>query len=129
MSLAVRLFVSSMLFALGIASAYVWATHELVGTILLGMMAVAMITVAVYIVVAEKESNLASDAPDVDPKELAGENLGSFTLESYWPILGAAATVLLVQGVVFLPGTSAVASLIAASLLFFAIRFLIREST
>ena len=103
-SLAVRLFVSSMLFAIGIAGAYAWATHELIGTILLGMMAIAMITVAVYIVIAEKESNLAADAPDVDPRDLAGENLGSFTLESYWPILGAAGTVLLVQGVVFLPG-------------------------
>ncbi len=129
MSLAVRLFVSSMLFAIGIAAAYAWATHELIGTILLGMMAVAMITVAVFMVVAQRESNLASDAPEVDPGALAGENLGSFTLESYWPILGAAGTVLLVQGVVFLPGTSAVASLIAASLLFFSIRFLIREST
>ncbi len=129
MSLAVRLFLSSMLFAIGIAAAYLWATHEVVGTVLLGMMAIAMITVAVYIVVAEKESNLASDAPDVKPSDFAGESLGSFTLESYWPILGALGTVLLVQGVVFLPGTAAVASLIAAALLFFSIRFLIREST
>jgi hypothetical protein len=129
MSLATRLFVSSMLFAIGIAGAYLWATHEIVGTILLGMMAIAMITCAVYIVVAEKESNLAGDAPNVKPEDLAGENLGSFTLESYWPIVGALGTVLLVQGVVFLPGTAAIASLSAAALLFFSIRFLIREST
>ncbi len=129
MRLATRLFVSSMLFAIGIAGAYLWATHEIVGTILLGMMAIAMIVCAAYIVVAEKESNLAGDAPNVKPEDLAGENLGSFTLESYWPIVGALGTVLLVQGVVFLPGTAAIASLSAAALLFFSIRFLIREST
>lgn len=118
-----------MLFALGIAGAYVWATRDVVGTVLLSMMAVAMIVVAAYIVVAEKESNLASDAPKVRPEELTGEVLGAFTMESYWPILGAAATALLVLGVVFLPGPSATAALIASALLFFAIRFMIREST
>ncbi|GAC1417747.1 MAG: hypothetical protein NVS3B16_09990 [Vulcanimicrobiaceae bacterium] len=129
MKIAVRLFLSSMLFALGIAGAYAWATRDIVGTILLGMMAVAMIFVAGYILVAEKEANLASDAQNARPTELTGEILGVFTTESYWPILGAAATALLLLGVVFLPGPSATAALVASAMLFFAIRFMIREST
>jgi len=129
MKIAVRLFLSSMLFALGIAGAYAWSTRDIVGTVLLAMMAVAMIFVAGYIVVAEKESNLASDAPKASPLDLVGESMGTFTLESYWPILGAAATALLLLGVVFLPGPSATAALVASALLFFAIRFMVREST
>ena len=104
MSLAVRLFLSSMIFAIAIAAGYAIATRDLVGTLLLGTMAIAMIVVSVYIVVAEKESDLACDVPDAKSEDLAGESLGSFTLESYWPILGAAATTLLLLGVVFLPG-------------------------
>ena len=129
MKIAVRLFVSSMLFALGIAGAYAWATRDPVGTVLLLMMAAAMIVVAGFILVAEKEANLASDAPQATPAASSGEDLGVFTLESYWPILGAAGTTLLLVGVVFLPGPSAIAALVAAAILFFAIRFMVREST
>ena len=129
MKIAVRLFLSSMIFAIVIAGAYAWATKDLVGSVLLITMAIAMLVLAIFTVVAEKEANLASDSQETPSSALAGENLGVFSLESYWPVMGAAGTVLLVMGVVFLPGPSAVTALIAAAILFFTFRFLIREST
>ena len=128
MKIAVRLFVSSMLFALAIAGAYLWSTRDIVGVVLLSMMAIAMIVVAGYIIVAEKEAHLASDAPGATPSDVAGESLGVFSVESYWPVIGAAATALMLVGVVFLPGPFAIVALAAAAALMFSLRFLIRES-
>ena len=118
-----------MSFAIAIATVYAFTTHDIVGTVFLGMMAVALVFVAIFILVAEREANLASDVPSAQPRDSAGEDLGMFTLESYWPIVGAAATALLVIGVVFLPGPSATTALVAAAALFFVLRFLLREST
>jgi len=127
--IGVRLFLSSMLFAVLIAGAYVIATHDYIGTVMLATMAVALITIAVWIVVAEREADLGGDHPERDASDAVGENLGMFTLESYWPICGALATTLMTIGIVFLPGASAVATLFAAALLLFVLRFLVREST
>ncbi len=129
MKISVRLFLSSMTFAIVIATVYAFTTHDIVGTVFLAMMAVALVVVAIFILVAEKEAHLASDVPSAQPRDSSGEDLGMFTLESYWPIVGAAATTLLVLGVVFLPGPSATTSLVAAAALFFVLRFLLREST
>ena len=129
MKIGVRLFLSSMAFAVVVACAYVVATHDAIGTVMLATMAVALIVIAAWVVVAEREADLDSDDPERTPASAAGENLGVFTLESYWPIVGAFATTLMTIGVVFLPGASAVAACLAAALLFFILRFLVREST
>ena len=129
MKIAVRLFLSSMVFGIAIASAYWIATHDIVGVLFLGTMAIALIVVATYIVVAEREANLAGDDAALAPADVAGEALGVFSFESYWPILAALGVTLLFAGVVFLPGVSLLPALVGAALLAWTLRFMLREST
>jgi hypothetical protein len=129
MKIAVRLFLSSMIFAVLIAVAYWASTGDITGVVFLGMMALALIIVAAYIVVAEREADLAADRPDREPAQSAGEVLGAFTLESYWPILAALGSALLLCGIVFTPGISFTALLVGAALIAWTARFLVREST
>lgn len=129
MKIGVRLLVSSMVFGIVIATAYGFTTHDVAGVLLLGFMALALVIAAVYIVVAERESSLASDAPDVKPTDRSGEEMGIYTLESYWPILAAAGTTCVLCGVVFLPGVSLGLFLFGVALVAWTLRFLVREST
>ena len=129
MKIGVRLFLSSMAFAVVIATVYGFTTHDVVGMIFLGGMALALIIVAIFIIVAEREANLAGDNENMSPADVAGEEMGVFTLESYWPILGAAGAALFVLGVVFVPGVSFGLMLAGAALIAWTLRFLVREST
>ncbi len=129
MKIGVRLFLSSMAFGIVIAAIYGFTTHDIVGVIFLGGMALALVIVAMFIVVAEREANLAGDHEDMSPADIAGEELGVFTLESYWPILAAAGATLFLLGVVFVPGVSFGLVLIGAALLAWTARFMVREST
>ena len=129
MKTGVRLLLSSVSFAVVIAAAYGYFTHDIVGVIFLGMMALALIIVAGFIVIAEREAHLEGDKPDLTPLTAAGEELGTFSLESYWPITAALGTIMLISGVVFLPGVSLGLALSGAALLAWSIRFLVREST
>lgn len=129
MKIGVRLFVSSLAFATAIATAYWFATRDIVGVIFLGSMAAALVFFAGYIVIAERESNLASDRVEIDPSDLGGEIMGIFSFESYWPILAAVGCTMLLLGVVFLPGISAVLAICGFALIVWTLRFLIREST
>ncbi len=129
MKIGVRLFISSMIFAIVIATVYALTTHDVVGIIFLGLMALALIIVAGFIVVAEREANLAGDHPDMSPADAAGEDLGVFSLESYWPILAAAGTVLFLFGLVFVPGVSYSLLIAGAALIARTLRILVREST
>ncbi len=129
MKIGVRLFLSSMTFSIVIATIYGITTHDIVGIVFLGGMALALVIVALFIVVAEREANLAGDDDDKSPADVAGEELGVFTLESYWPILAAAGAALLLLGVVFVPGVSFGLVLVGAALIAWTARFLVREST
>ena len=129
MKIGVRLFLSSMTFGIVIAATYGFTTHDVVGVVFLAGMALALLIVAGYIIIAERESNLASDSVDASPADVAGEELGVFTLESYWPILAALGVSLLLLGVVFVPGLSFGLVLLGAALVAWTARFLIREST
>jgi hypothetical protein len=129
MKIGVRLFISSMVFAIVIATIYGFTTHDVVGIVFLGAMALALIVVAGFIVVAEREADLAGDRDSLSPAEAEGEEMGVFTLESYWPILAAAGSAVLVLGTVFLPGASIGVALVGAALLVWTLRFMIREST
>ena len=129
MKIGVRLFVSSLAFAIAIAAAYGWATHDPIGVILLGTMAAALILFTSYILVAERESNLASDRVEMTPADVVGEVLGVFSFESYWPIVAAFGCTLVLLGVAFLPGISWIVAIFGAALVAFAARFLIVEST
>jgi len=128
MNIAVRLFVSSMCFAVVIALAYGLTTADITGVIFLGMMALALIMVAGYIVVAEREAHLASDQQESKPTDLAGEEIGTFTLESYWPIVAAIGSATFLCGIVFLPGISIVAFLIGLAIIAWTARLFVRES-
>jgi len=129
MKTGVILFLSSMTFASVIATIYGLTTHDVVGIIFLGMMAVALVIVATFIVVAEREANLASDQPDMSPTERAGEEIGTYSLESYWPILAALGAALFVLALVFMPGIALGFLLAAGALIAWTLRFLVREST
>ncbi len=118
-----------MVFGIFIAGVYGLTTHDIVGVMFLGAMALALTVVAGYIVVAEREANLAGDQAETTPADVAGEELGVFTLESYWPILAAAGTALLLFGIVFVPGTSMWLALAGVALIAWTLRFLVREST
>ncbi len=129
MKIGVRLFLSSMIFAIVIATIYGATTHDIVGIIFLGAMALALIIVATFIVIAEREANLAGDRDSLSPAETAGEEMGVFTLESYWPILAAAGTAVFVLGIVFVPGVALGAVLVGVALIAWTLRFMVREST
>ncbi len=129
MKIGVRLFLSSMTFGIVISTVYGFTTHDVVGSIFLGIMALALVIVAIFIIVAQREANLAGDHPDMSPADVAGEELGVFTMESYWPILAAAGTTLFILGVVFVPGVSFGLMLLGAALIAWTLRFLVREST
>ena len=129
MKIGVRLFLSSMLFGIVIATVYGLTTHDIVGVVFLGTMALALVIVAIFIVVAQGEANLAGDHENMSPADVAGEELGVFTLESYWPIIAAAGSALLLIGVVFVPGASFGLMLLGAALIAWTLRFLVREST
>jgi TRAP-type C4-dicarboxylate transport system permease large subunit len=129
MKIGVRLFVSSMLFSIAIAVVYGVTTRDLIGVVFLAMMAFAMIVCASYIVVAEREAHIAGDEADLRPADVVGEDLGVFTVESYWPILGAVGLVMLIFGVVYAPGFAWGILAIAICVIAFALRRLVREST
>ncbi|MDQ2992874.1 MAG: cytochrome c oxidase subunit 4 [Candidatus Eremiobacteraeota bacterium] len=129
MKTAVRLFASSMTFAIVIAAVYGITTRDVVGVIFLGAMAVALIVVAVFILVGEREANLAGDDENLSPADVVGEEMGVFSLESYWPILAAAGTAVFLVGLVFIPGLSMTFVIVGAALIAWTLRFLVREST
>lgn len=118
-----------MVFGIIIAAVYGMTTHDIIGVLFLSVMALALTVVAAFILVAERESHLAGDETDLASSALAGEDLGMFTLESYWPILAAFGTGMLVFGVVFLPGFSLALLIFGAAIVAWTLRFLVREST
>jgi len=129
LKIAVRLLLSSTTFAIVIATVYWFVARDIIGVILLGSMALALMIVGAYIVIAEREAHLAADVRDLKPTDLAGEELGTFSLESYWPIIAAAGTACVLGGAVFLPGVSFGLMLVGSALVVFSLRFLVREST
>ncbi|MDQ2909282.1 MAG: cytochrome c oxidase subunit 4 [Candidatus Eremiobacteraeota bacterium] len=129
MKIGVILFLSSMTFGIVIATIYGVTTHDVSGIIFLGLMAVALAIVSLWIVVAEREAHLAGDQTDMDPADAAGEEVGVYSTESYWPILAALGMACVVLGVVFIPGVSFGLLLIGAALVAWTVRFLVREST
>lgn len=129
MKIGVIVFLSSMTFGIVIATIYGVTTHDVVGIIFLGLMAVALAIVALYIIVAEREANLAGDQTDADPADSAGEEIGVYSTESYWPILAALGAACVVLGVVFVPGVSFGVLLLGGALILWTVRFLVREST
>ena len=86
----VRIFMSSAIFGIVILIVYIFVAHaEAAGTVLLGMLAVALIFAMVYALVAEREANLEGDKKETSMQQWAGDDLGVYTPRSAWPLLVA----------------------------------------
>ena len=123
MSIATRVFLSSMAFGLAVSALYWFTTYDKVGTILLGLFGAGFAFVAGYLFVIRGKSRLDGDEQRA-PAELAGETIGVFSLESPWPILLACCTAALLIGIVLHP-MLAVFAIVA---LFVTLWQLVRES-
>ena len=114
----VALFGIAAAFGAAIAVAYWFVAHEeAAGTALLSMMTVALVFAAGYAVVAERDAGLVGDRPDETTAQAEGEDLGTFTIRSPYPVLVAVCTVLLLSGLLWLP-LLAVAALVGMLLCF-----------
>ena len=126
MNIAVRLFISSMVFAIVIAVLYGFTTHDVIGIVFLGIMALALAIVAVYITIAEREANLASDSRDTEPADVVGENMGRFTTESSLPILAALGTTAFLCALIAFPEYALVSLFVGAVIAALAAHRLVR---
>ena len=95
-----RLFVSSCVFGVCIALAYYWSSRDWTGTILLGLMATALLFAAGYMLLAQRHADLIGDRADAAPGDEAGVRIGVFTLRSAWPVVAAAGAFALLFGLV-----------------------------
>ena len=129
MKTGVLLFASSAAFGAISGLIYALYTHDIAGTMLLGMMTVALLVITIYIRVAEGEANLRADDENASPRDGTGDVVGTFALQSYWPALAALSVALGMIGLVFLPGLSAAALLLGGVMGVLLIRLLVREST
>jgi len=102
MMVALRLFVSSMTFGIVVAIAYWFSSHDATGTVLLGVMALALGFVAGYMLVAERESAIAGDIEPASPAA-APEEIGVFTVRSPWPPWLALAIAVFLGGMLVSP--------------------------
>jgi hypothetical protein len=113
-----RLFISSAVFAIVLATAYWQIAHEIAGTFLLGFMAFALVFLAGYMIVSEREADFWGDdksAGKPDASEHAdgvGTLIGTYTIRSPLPICAAFAVTTALLGIVISP-TLAIVSLIA----------------
>jgi hypothetical protein len=102
-TIGLRLFVSSAVFGIVIAIAYWYTSHEIIGTLMLGIMAFGLSFVAGYMIVAEREADLIGDKKQAAIKDGAGELVGTYTLRSPVPICIAAAVTFVGLGIVVSP--------------------------
>jgi Cytochrome c oxidase subunit IV len=99
----VILFLSSAIFGIVIAIVYWGVSREPIGTFLLGIMAAALIFAAGYAVVAERDADLDGDDPNMLQSQAAGEDLGTFTIASAYPILIAISALFALLGALWSP--------------------------
>ena len=102
MTIAARVFASSMTFGFVVAAIYLGTTHELVGTILLALFGIGFAFVTVYLYAMRGRTRLDGDEQRT-PRELAGERIGVFSAESPWPVILAFCTTCLLIGLVLHP--------------------------
>ena len=102
MTIAIRVFVSSMTFGILVAVAYWWDTHEIIGTFLLGLFALGFAFVVAFLLSIKPKTRLDGDEQRA-PAELAGEEIGVVSLESPWPVLLAVCATCMLVGIVLHP--------------------------
>jgi small-conductance mechanosensitive channel len=97
------LFVSSAAFGLVVGAVYWLSSRHPAGTVLLGLMMLAMAFTAAYMFVAEANANLSADRKDATFEQSAGEDVGIFTAQTAWPFLAALAVFLMLLGMIWSP--------------------------
>ena len=102
MSIATRIFISSMTFGILVAVAYWWDTREIVGTFLLGLFAVGFGFVVAFLLSIRSKTKLDGDEQRA-PAELAGEEIAVVSAESPWPVVLAVCATCMVIGIVLHP--------------------------
>lgn len=107
MMTGLRLFMSSAVFGVAIATAYWLVAHEIVGTFLLAFMAFALTFVAGYMIVAEREADLTGDLSDARVADAAGELVGTYSTRSPLPLWTALAITCVGLGLVLSPAIAA----------------------
>ena len=109
MTIATRVFFSSMSFGFIVAAAYWLSSREPVGTILLGLFGAGFLWIAGYLIALRPKAPLDGDLERV-PADLAGEQIGVFSVESPWPIILALSTAGLLVGIVLHPMLAIIAA-------------------
>ena len=108
MTTALKLFLSSMTFAIVIAVAYWLVAREIAGALLLAAMAFGLGLIAGYMIFAERDAGLSADRPGADPGDESGVLMGTFTTHTPIPIACAFALTMLVLGIVISPALAAI---------------------
>jgi hypothetical protein len=106
MMVALRLFLSSAAFSAALAIAYWLVAHEPAGTVLLGFMTAALLVIAVYMILAERNADLFADREDATPADARGERIGTFVLHSPAPFWIGVALAGLLLGLVVAPAAA-----------------------
>ena len=101
MKTLVALFLSSSAFGAAICAVYWFSSHDRGGSLLLGFMSIGLGWAAGYAVVAERNSKLAGDDPELQHKERAGEDVGVVTKASAWPACLAISVLCLLVGTIW----------------------------
>jgi hypothetical protein len=116
MTIGLRLFISSAVFSIVIATAYWFVAHEPAGTFLLGFMAFALTFLAGYMIVAEREADLWGDDGKATGADAAGEVVGTYSVSSPLPLWSAAALASIGLGLVVSPAFAAMGAIAALAL-------------
>jgi hypothetical protein len=102
MKTGARVFLFSALFGLVVAGIYWAVSYEHAGTALLAFMGAALLVMAGYIAISLRGAEApAPDRPDARPRDLAGETVGMFPVESPWPPVMAVGVMVGLLGLVF----------------------------
>jgi hypothetical protein len=104
--IALRLFLSSAAFTAVLGISYWLVAHDPAGTVLLGCMTAALLAIAVYMFVAERNAGLFADNENATPADARGEPIGVFVLHSPAPFWIGIAVAGLMLGLVVAPAAA-----------------------
>jgi hypothetical protein len=106
MMIALRLFLSSAAFTAVLGTSYWFVAHDPAGTVLLGFMTAALLVIAAYMFVAERNAGLFADNENAAPADAHGERIGVFVLHSPAPFWIGVAVAGLMLGLIVAPAAA-----------------------
>lgn len=93
----------SAIFGFAVAIGYWFVSHDYTGTVLLGIMGIALAFASTWALIAERDAHLPGDEPAEATAKFAGEEVGIFTGASAWPPLVALCSLAFVVGIIWIP--------------------------